>query len=66
MNNLFPATMLFALLLCPQSLSVQSETHCPMTEDEANCVRFFASLGVECEQSLIVDGIGVDDLCRAL
>ena len=27
---------------------------------------FLASLGVECEQGLIVDGIGVDDLCCAL
>ena len=66
MNNMFPTTMLFTLLVFPQNLAAQSATHCPMTEDEANCVRFFASLGVECEQSLIVDGIGIDDLCRAL
>lgn len=47
MNNLFPATMLFALLLFPQNLSAQSATHCPMTRDDANCVRVVACIGDE-------------------
>ena len=45
MNNLFPATMLFALLLFPLSLSAQSATRCPMTADDANCVRVVACIG---------------------
>ena len=47
MNNLFPATMLFALLVFPQNLSAQSATHCPMTADDANCVRVVACIGDE-------------------
>ena len=47
MNNLFPAPMLFALLVFPQNLSAQSATHCPMTADDANCVRVVACIGDE-------------------
>ena len=47
MNNLFPATMLFTLLVFPQNLSAQSATHCPMTADDANCVRVVACIGDE-------------------
>ena len=47
MNNLFPATMLFALLVFPQNLSAQSATHCPMTANDANCVRVVACIGNE-------------------
>ena len=47
MNDLFPATMLFALSLFPQNLSAQSATHCPMTADDANCVRVVACIGDE-------------------
>ena len=47
MNNLFPATMLFALLVFPQNLSAQSANHCPMTADDANCVRVVACICVE-------------------
>ena len=47
MNNLFPATVLFALLVFPQNLSAQSATHCPMTADDANCVRVVACIGDE-------------------
>jgi hypothetical protein len=36
-----------------------------MTLERSDIAPFFASLGVECEQRLVVDGIGVDDLCRA-
>ena len=35
-------------------------------ERSGNAPFFCVLLGVECEQRLIVDGIGVDDLCRAL
>ena len=45
MNNLFPATMLFALLVFPQNLSAQSATQCPMTADDANCVRVVPCIG---------------------
>ena len=45
MNNLFPATMLFTLLVFPQNLSAQSATHCPITADDANCVRVVACIG---------------------
>ena len=47
MNNLFPAPMLFALLVFPQNLSAQSATHCPMTADDSNCVRVVACIGDE-------------------
>ncbi|NBT43286.1 MAG: hypothetical protein EBT20_23020 [Alphaproteobacteria bacterium] len=47
MNNLFPAMMLFALLVFPQNLSAQSATHCPMTANDANCVRVVACIGNE-------------------
>jgi hypothetical protein len=47
MNNLFPATMHFALMVLPQNLSAQSATHCPMTADNANCVRVVACIGDE-------------------
>ena len=47
MNTLFPTTMLFALLVFPQNLSAQSATHCPMTADDANCVRVVACIGDE-------------------
>ena len=47
MNNLFPATMLFALLVFPQNLSAQYATHCPITADDANCVRVVACIGYE-------------------
>ena len=47
MNNLFPAPMLFTLLVFPQNLSAQSATHCPMTGDDANCVRVVACIGDE-------------------
>ena len=47
MNNLFPAPMLFTLLVFPQSLSAQSATHCPMTADDSNCVRVVACIGDE-------------------
>ena len=45
MNNLFPATMIFALLVFPQNLSAQSATQCPMTADDANCVRVVPCIG---------------------
>ena len=47
MNNLFPAPMLFALLVFPHNLSAQSATHCPMTTDDSNWVRVVACLGDE-------------------
>ena len=47
MNNLFPAPMLFALLVFPHNLSAQSATHCPMTADDSNCVRVVACIGNE-------------------
>ena len=47
MDNLFPAPMLFALLVFPHNLSAQSATHCPMTADDANCVRVVACIGDE-------------------
>jgi hypothetical protein len=33
--------------LFPQNLSAQSATHCPMTGDDANCVRVVACIGDE-------------------
>ena len=45
MDNLFPAPMLFALLVFPHNLSAQSATHCPMTADDSNCVRVVACIG---------------------
>ena len=39
--------MLFALLVFPQNLSAQSATHCPMTANDANCVRVVACIGNE-------------------
>ena len=47
MNNLFPAPMLFALLVFPHNLSAQSATHCPMTADDSNCVRVVACIGMK-------------------
>ena len=47
MNTLFPTATLFALLLLPQNLSVQSVTHCTMKADDANCVRVVACIGDE-------------------
>ena len=37
----------------------------PSVHDIRTCPILFVLLGVEGEQRLIVDGIGVDDLCRA-
>ena len=47
MNYLFPAPMLFALLVFPQDISAQSSTHCPMTADDSNYVRVVACIGDE-------------------
>ena len=47
MDNLFPAQMLFALLVFLHNFSAQSATHCPMTADDSNCVRVVACIGDE-------------------
>ena len=47
MDNLFPAPMLFALLVFLHNLSAQSAIHCPMTADDSNCVRVVACIGDE-------------------
>ena len=47
MDNLFPAPMLFALMVFRHNLSAQSATHCPMTADDSNCVRVVACIGDE-------------------
>ena len=47
MENLFPAPMLFALLVFLHNLSAQSAIHCPMTADDSNCVRVVARIGDE-------------------
>ena len=45
MHTSFVAAALFSVVLFPQNLSAQSETACPMTGDDSNCVRVVACIG---------------------
>ena len=47
MHTSFVAAALFSVVLFPQNLSAQSETACPMTGDDSNCVRVVACIGDE-------------------
>jgi len=45
MHTSFVAAALFSVVLFPHDLSAQSETACPMTRDDSNCVRVVACIG---------------------
>ena len=45
MHTSFVAAALFSVVLFPHNLSAQSETACPMTGDDSNCVRVVACIG---------------------
>ena len=45
MHTSFVAAALCSVVLFPHNLSAQSETACPMTGDDSNCVRVVACIG---------------------
>ena len=53
MENLFPAPMLFALLVFLHNLSAQSAIHCPMTADDSNCHVLLPASGMKVFGSMV-------------